>query len=211
MWPLKGILRSVGILLIFIFGYLLGKIGLDNLIDSMIEKLSKLDYLTLIGLISSLITVALFISYIVGKIFLIKQMELTLFEKFDLKYHLETESDIQYGNYEIVESLNIGEYNNEAIYITPSQPLRYLSIYEFDAVKLKKGELIETIGPIANGHTVQLNTYLNCGMPSFTIEFQRFDFVKGTLDLAENGKTGVVSQNLVLNHTIKSYLYYLVK
>lgn len=42
-------------------------------------------------------------------------MEITLFEKFDLKYCLETESDIQYGNYEIVESLNIGEYNNEAI------------------------------------------------------------------------------------------------
>ena len=208
---MKIILRSVGIFLIFIFGYILGKIGLDYLIDSMIEELSKLDYTSLIGLISSLITVVLFISYIVGKIFLIKQMEVTLFEKFDLKYHQETESDIYNGNYEIVERLNIGEYNNEVIYITPSQPLRYLNIYEFDTVKLKKEELIETIGPIANGHTVQINTYLNCGMPSFTIEFQRFDFVKGALDLSENGKTGVVSQNLVLNHTIKSYLYYLVK
>ncbi|HCX51013.1 MAG TPA: hypothetical protein DG757_18730 [Bacillus sp. (in: Bacteria)] len=69
----------------------------------------------MVELISSLIIVVLFISYIVRKIFLIKQMEITLFEKFDLKYCLETESDIQYGNYEIVESLNIGEYNNEAI------------------------------------------------------------------------------------------------
>lgn len=208
---MKSPLRAVWIFLIFIFGYILGKIGFDNLIDRMKEDLSKLDYLSLIGLISSLITVALFIAYIVGKILLIKQMEVTLFERFDLHYLQETESNIQNVKYDIVESFNIGDYNNEVIYITPSKPIRYLNIYEFDANKLTKGQLIKTIGPIANGHTIQINTYLNCGMPNFTIEFQRFDFVKGTLDLVENGKTGVISQNLKINHTFKSYLYYLVK
>lgn len=208
---MKSSLKAIGFLLIFIFGYILGKIGLDNLIDSLKEDLLKLDSLSLIGLISSLITVILFISYIVGKVFLIKQMEVTLFEKFDLQYHQETESNIQNDKYEIVESINIGEYNNEIIYITPSKPIRYFNIYEFDVNKLAKGKLIETIGPITNGHTIQINTYFNCGMPSFTIEFQRFDFVKGTLDLVENGKTGIVSQNLKINHTFKSYLYYLVK
>jgi len=208
---LKRILRFVGIFLSFIFGYILGEAELGNFIDYMIEDFSELDYMSLIGLISSLITVVLFIFYIVGKLFLIKQMKVTLFEKFDLAYYQDTKNDIQKGNYEIVERLDIGESNNEVIYITPSQPLRYLNIYKFDPNEFKKGELVNTIGPVANGHTIQINTYLNCGMPSFSIEFQRFDFVKGILFLAENGKTGILSQNLVLKYTFKSYLYYLVK
>ncbi len=95
--------------------------------------------------------------------------------------------------------------------ITPSQPLRHLKVYNFDTNKFKKGKLISTIGPIKNGHTIQINTYLTEGIPNFVIEYQRFDFLIGKLDLVENGKSGVISENLRIRHTIKSFIYYLVK
>lgn len=180
-------------------------IGLESIITKLIEQFEDTNFVTLMGVISSIITVILFFTYIIGKVFLIKQMEMTIFESLDVSYNTEEK------NYKITEVLELGELTNETIYITPSQPLRYLKIYNFDINKFSKGKLIANIGPVNNGHTIQINTYLTEGIPNFVIEYQRFDFVLGKLDLVENGKNGVLSENLRNKHTLRSFFYYLVK
>lgn len=202
---MKFLIKSITVISIFIFGYILGDIGLESIITKLIEQFEDTNFVTLMGVISSIITVILFFTYIIGKVFLIKQMEMTIFESLDVSYNTEEK------NYKITEVLELGELTNETIYITPSQPLRYLKIYNFDINKFSKGKLIANIGPVNNGHTIQINTYLTEGIPNFVIEYQRFDFVLGKLDLVENGKNGVLSENLRNKHTLRSFFYYLVK
>ncbi|MCK0473032.1 hypothetical protein [Halalkalibacter sp. APA_J-10(15)] len=200
---MKFIIKSITVILILIFGYILGNIGLENITTKLIKQYGDTNFVTLIGVISSIITVILFFTYIIGKVFLIKQMEMTLFESIDVSYIDEEK------HYKITEIIDLGELTNEKIYITPSQPLRYLKIYDFDINKLKKGKLIANLGPIMNGHTIQLNSYITGGMPNFVVEYQRFDFVLGNLDLVENGKSGVLGENLRINHTFRSFIYYM--
>ncbi|PGW18770.1 hypothetical protein COD90_07235 [Bacillus cereus] len=197
--------KSISIVLIFILGYFFGYIGLNNVMLKLIEQIEKISFITLIGVISSIITVILFIAYIAGRIFLIRQMEMTLLESLDIS---SKSTDKQYN---LIEELEIGDNTVEEIFITSSQPLRYIKIYNYDVEKMDKGELIKEIGPIRHGHSIKINTYLTCGIPNFVLEYQRFDFVIGRLELSENGKSGILTENLLINHTFRSYIYYIVK
>ncbi|MEJ9255706.1 hypothetical protein [Bacillus wiedmannii] len=197
--------KSISIVLIFILGYFLGYIGLNNVTIKLIEQIEKISFITLIGVISSIITVILFIAYIAGRIFLIRQMEMTLLESLDIS---SKSTDKQYN---LIEEFDIGDNTVEEIFITSSQPLRYIKIYNYDVEKMDKGELVKEIGPIRHGHSIKINTYLTCGIPNFVLEYQRFDFVIGRLELSENGKSGILTENLLINHTFRSYIYYIVK
>ncbi|MFK4308444.1 hypothetical protein ABH957_003120 [Bacillus sp. RC242] len=202
---MRSLGKSISIVLIFILGYLLGHLGLNNVILKLIEQIEKMNFITLIGVISSIVTLILFIAYIAGRIFLIRKMEMTLLESLDISY---SSTDKQYN---LIEELQVGDNTVEGIFITPSQPLRYIKIYKFDVGKMEKGELVKEIGPIRNGHSIKINTYLTCGIPKFVLEYQRFDFVIGKLELADNGKNSILTENLLINHTFSSYIYYLIK
>lgn len=187
---MRILLEFAKILIIFIVGFILGKIE-KRFID--------------IGMISSIITLVLFIFFIFSKAILINQTKMTLTETIDVSYNKSKK------NYKIIENVNVSEINDEKIYITPTKPLRYLKIYEFGVNKFKKGKVVYEKGFIRNGHTICLNTHLNEGIPSYVVEYQRFDFVLVEFTLAENGKNGLLEDNLSIKHTFKSFIYYLVK
>lgn len=194
---------------IFLLGYIEGSIGIGKILENVISKVTMLDWIEVIGVTSSVITLVLFIAYIVGKIFLIKQMENTLFENITLG----TVKD--FANVRVVAEYNVGGNNNEVVYLFSSQTLRWIKIFEYqwDEKKevFKKGNLVVHHKYLKNNFAIQINTYLPCSIPAYIVEYERYDFIRGRLDLVANGKNGVMEEGIKLKHNKKSMLYYLVK
>lgn len=204
----KLIFKFIFILFVFVLGVICGKINIGTLINALILNLSKLDLIQIIGFSSLIATLVLFILYFCGKYFIIRQMTNTIFENV-------VRFDNAPNNLRIKEEYNIGENNSEHIYVYSSDPLRWIKIYEChfnDREKIFiKDKLLVTHGYLRNGYTIKINTYLPCGIPSYIVEYQRYDFITGNLLLAENGKNGIADEGLSTKHTIKSLLYYFIK
>ena len=64
---------------------------------------------------------------------------------------------------------------------------------------------------IMNDTSIRIDTVLPCGIPKYMIEFERSDFIKGSLLLQYNGKSGVQEEMININHTWKSVIYYLFR
>ena len=206
---MKTLIKNIVILSIFILGYICGNIGIDAILSSFILKISKLEIIEIIGFTSSIVTLVLFIAYIIGRCFMINQMKVTISETFNLFYNDE-ETD-----FKVVEEYDIGEKKKKKIYLQSSEAIRWIKIYEceYDDKKNKftKGRLVLNHELLRSGFAIKLNTYLPCGMPSYIVEYQRYDFIIGKLELVENGKNGILEEQVSIKHTIKSILYYLVR
>lgn len=205
---MKSAIKLILAIFIFVIGYICGKIGIDTILSTLIINLSMLNLIEVIGFSSSIATLVLFVLYFCGKYFIIKQMTKTIFE--DIVRNNNTPSDLR-----IEDEYNIGENNSESIYICPSEPLRWINIYEvhYDSEKriFIKDKLLAKHGYLRNGYAIKINTYLPCGIPKYMVEYQRYDFIIGSLSLSENGKNGIIDQGLSIKHTFKSLLYYLIK
>ncbi|MBT2218624.1 hypothetical protein KK120_22955 [Virgibacillus dakarensis] len=133
------------------------------------------------------------------------KMEITILES--LKVCRDNELD----NIEVVEEFTLGENNSEAVYLTSDEPMRYIKFYEYDFMNDRNGNLLHKLGLLKNGYTIKINTYLTCGILNYLIGYQRFDYVKGKVQLGENGKNGLIIENLEIKHTLKSIIYYIIK
>lgn len=196
------------IFFIFLLGIICGKVGIDTMSNALVSSLSNLELIQIVGCSSSVATLILFILYFCGKYFIIKQMKNTIFENV-VRY------DSNPINLRVVEEYNVGENNSEQLFIYSSNSLNWIKVYEcsYDDNKkiFVKNKLIIKHGYLRNGFSIKINTYLPCGLPSYILEYQRFDFIIGSLLLSENGKNGIVDEGLSIKHTFKSLLYYLVK
>lgn len=203
---MKFIYNGIFILMVFISGYLLGKVDMETMLYKMLVKYQQLDFIQIIGFGSSIITLILFLTYIVGRYFLIKKMEITLEETVEVLY--ENKND----RFNVIDEYNLGGLNSEFVYLSSTEPLRWVKFYEynFNDENNYKGKLLEEHKILKNGHALKINTYLTCGIPNYLIEYQRFDYIKGELILAEDGKNGNAGQNVMIKHTFKSILYYLI-
>lgn len=204
---MKFVYNGIFILMVLILGYLLGKIGIDSMLNKILEDYQKIDYIQLIGFGSSIVTLILFLTYIIGRYFMIKKMEITLEETVEVSYEAEI------FKFNVIEEYNLGELNSEFVYLSSTEPLRWVKFYEYNFngdKKNNKGKLLEEHRILKNGQALKINTYLTCGIPNYLIEYQRFDYIKGELILSENGKNGNIGQNVMIKHTFKSVLYYLI-
>lgn len=202
---MKSTIKVLLILSVFLLGYFLGNFGLDSILNKLKNEFKDLNLISTIGFISSLTTIIVFIAYIIGKLFAIKKTEFTLNEVIEVSYEGNNEG------YEIVDTLELGENLDEAIYFVSSEPIRKIEFYEYDFEKDRNGKLVNVYGILKNRETLKIKTYLSCGIPNYNVEYERFDYVKGKIVLGENGKDGSLSRNIFIKHTWKSYFYYLVK
>ena len=167
--------------------------------------------MNVISLIASLMTIFLFIGYIIGRIWTIKE-------------------NVQYS-FEQIEVLGcvgdgyIQDYENDFVFqsdcptivrITSPMAYKTFSVSEIDfdnereIVLGKKKEITR--------HDIPINTplylvikFVDC-QPLFMAEFERADGVKGSFLFEDSGRTGeVVRTNYKLEHTWKSRLYYFFK
>lgn len=201
---MKTIGKISTIILIFLIGYVLGVLGIENLVMRFVNGLQDLNVIEIIGFASSIVTLILFGTYILGRYLMIKRMEITLLETIEVSHNEEL------SGFNVVEEFELGENTSEAIYLTSTEPIRDIKFYRYDYQRDKNSELLQQYGPLKNGQAIKINTYLTCGIPNYVIEYQRFDYVKGRLALGENGKNGKVAESLEIKHTFRSIVYFLV-
>jgi hypothetical protein len=162
-----------------------------------------------IGNLSSIVTLISFVIYLIGKVIKIRLSKKLRFESIDVYYN---SNDLP-SNIKIVEEYNIGDFNSEKLVISSEAPINWIKIYkcEYDEIgnKLKREELIEKHGFLNAGHSIQINTYLSCGIPSCSIIIQRYDYMIGSFHMGENGENGIVDKQIEMSHTFLSYLYYI--
>lgn len=202
---MKKIKKVLPYIIIFFCGYILGKLDKYRIFLNIKGGFEQLDTVGKIGFVSSLITVMLFIFFIVSKLIIINTMKETIYEEAEVLY-LDKKEGLK-----IIEEYDLGDDNSEKVYIYSSKFLRSIKIYEYDICKLKKkGKPIKIYNNLRSGLAIQINTYLPCGMPKYVVEYIREDYMKGTLALGENGRSGVLSELINIKHTFKSFIYYIV-
>lgn len=202
---MNKIKKVLSCIIIFSCGYILGQLDKYRIFLNIKGGFEQLDTVGKISFVSSLITVVLFIFFIVSKLIIINTMKETIYEEAEVIYSDEKE------DLKIIEEYDLGDKNSEKVYIYSSKFLRSIKIYEYDICKLKKkGKPIKIYKNLRSGLAIQINTSLPCGIPRYIVEYIREDYMKGTLLLGENGKSGVLSELINVKHTLKSFIYYIV-
>ena len=156
--------------------------------------------------ISTIISLILFLLFIIGRIWTILQRKNIIDEELDTEFK---------EHFKIIESFDIGLNTEEKIYLTAKHTLVNVKVYECKLKKngkLKKAKTYVNCGDLRNGFTFQFNTYLVEGVPRFLLEYQsNDDYTKGQLLFIENGRNGIIEQNIHKKHTFKSVIYYFCK
>lgn len=157
--------------------------------------------------ISAVISLILFVTFIIGRIWAILQTKNEVDEGLDREFN---------ENFKIIEEFDLGENNEERIYLSATNTLLNVKIYECKfsqrSGKVSKGKLYMNCGKLRNGFTFQFNTHLSEGIPSYLLEYQlNNDYTKGQLLFVENGKNGIIAENIYKKHTIKSVFYHFCK
>ena len=165
----------------------------------------------MLGNIASIATLILFVIYFIGRIISLIIEKKMIFEKIDIYCN---EEDIP-NNLKIVDEHKC-KYSEEILIITPHEKsYNWLAIYECKYNeknnKLEKCKELEKFEKIINDTSIRVDTIISCGIPSYMIEFERSDYIKGILILQSNGKNGVQEELIELHHTWKSIIYYLFR
>lgn len=159
-----------------------------------------------VGNLASVATLILFVMYFIGRSWSTFQIKNEVAEKLD--------RDMK-NDFKVIDEFDIGENTEGKVYLTATNTLRSVKIYESlfsdKKGKVTKGKLYMNCGCLRNGFTFQFNTYLVEGIPQYMLEYQSNDFTKGVLYFAENGKNGIVEELIYKKHTLRSVLYYLFK
>ncbi|MBU3133405.1 hypothetical protein KPL40_13180 [Clostridium gasigenes] len=159
--------------------------------------------------LSSLVTLFLFLLYIIGRIWTINKNKKLSFEDFKLDYSVNDNLDRR-NQYELS--------GDELITIKSSQGLNWIEVYEvyFDNKKNEVG--LKSKKPVISHKLLNINeemyikTYVPCGIPCYRIIYQRFDYIVESFDIGMDGKYGgLYKNNFSRKLTLKSYLYYLCK
>ena len=165
----------------------------------------------MLGNIASIATLILFVIYFIGRIISLIIEKKVIYEKIDIYIKEE----------DIPKDLKISdeyrcEHEGEILIITPyEKSYNWLAIYKFKYNEknknLKKVKELKKFEKIMNNTSIRIDTVLTCGIPLYIIEFERSDFIKGTLILQSNGKNGIQEEMLTFHHTWKSVIYYLFR
>lgn len=194
-------------IIIFIIGFIIGEVDSSTIINKIGYEVLQLNIVSIIGLISSITTLLVFLMYLIGKIYAIKKAEMFLTESFFVRHHKDR-SDLN-----IIKEINLDKNikENETVYLVPNEPIRNISFYTYDWENNKEGTLIESLGSLKTGEALCIYTYLPCGIPNYIIKYERFDYVEGKLILSEDGRGLTNFRTPEIKHTLKSYFYHMVK
>lgn len=168
----------------------------------------------IIGTISSVATLILFVFYFLGRIWIMLKTKNLMLEDFDVE-DIDHCSDVPEDR-GIYYDINGG---GEIVTIRSSQPILWLNVIpikyndDFEDITKKKDKPIVTHrNLIKRNESICLRIDICDGLPVYKVCFQRFDYIIVSFDIEYNGRNGGVSPtNYKMNHTCKSILYLLFK
>lgn len=163
------------------------------------------DTWNLIGNLSAIATLILFVMYFIGRLWNIRISKKNLYEK------IKIVSADEVGINEI-HHIN----GNEILKITSECYLNWIKIYTLD---YKNGEIakpvkkvLKTMRDINRNDSVFLEVNVPEGIPNTMIRYQRYDYIVGEFTVYYDGKgNGYSSRNYKFRTPIKSYVYYMFK
>lgn len=168
----------------------------------------------LLGAISSVATLVLFVFYFIGRFWAIKKRSTLMLEDFELE-NIPNTTELE-NNADYYYELDGSRYG-EIISMHSKQPLLWVKVFSpvYDenghSISAKKvNEVASFDGIIPEGKPIYLKTDILEGFPRYKVVFRRFDYFIGSFEIACNGRVGGMSPlNYTLKPSIKGFLYYL--
>lgn len=167
---------------------------------------------------ATMATLILFVIYFIGRIITVRMEKNMFYDEI-----VFTSSDcIENKRYDIIDEISTENLNNESseyetiVIITSRQGIRNLKIEkmfyddELNEIKSKR----ETVGEckfLNIGQSFAIRTFIPELIPRYRIEYETQDFRKVSFELLDNFKSGIISETVVVKHTLKSIIYYLFR
>ncbi len=159
----------------------------------------------MLGYISSIATLVLFVIYFIGRIITIIMVKPIWSDKIT-NYDSATD---------IVEEYEIDDTGCKAA-LTTTNGIRNLKIYavEFDpeiGIVHSTKELLYERAFLNIGQSIVICADLPDCIPKILVEYETLEYMKVSIAWVDNCKNGVMSEIPTLTHTVKSILYYLCR
>lgn len=171
----------------------------------------------MLGDISAIATLILFIIYFLGRTITIL-MERSIC--YDEIVYVPVEEQ---NNYDIVDEVcatdhdtSMSSINSEMVILTSRQGIHNIKVFKIGYDK-DFNELPSATKKIAEckflniGQSYAIVTYVPECIPNYRITYRTQDFKKVTLNILENRKNGIVSEMISPKHTVWSIFYYLFR
>lgn len=162
----------------------------------------------IISNISAVVTLVLFVLYMIGHWWSIKISKKLLYEKFEIENLSNEELD------EVDTLIDLGQSGDEVFSVSSPNGIRKISVYdvEYDYANNKfiNKNLLKELTDINVDEKVYVRTCIPEGAPNKYIEVEKCDYIKIGFALATSGKNGkLVKVDYKCKMTFKSWIYYL--
>lgn len=184
----------------------------------------------MLGDIASIITVVLFIAYIIGRLWSLKKALEFMQEEFAVMNVDPDNEDIDVNEeelyFELIDDVDAdderedgfeeAEERGEIISIKSKVSMLWFKVlripYDDEGNELPEGKAepeIESEQPIRENVPIYIRTEIPEGYPTYRFRYQRADYIICSFDLDYNGRSGgMAPTNYKLKHTALSYLFY---
>lgn len=167
----------------------------------------------IISFFSSIATLILFLFYFIGRIITVLSVQRMWKDKVYLYPNKES-------NYGIVDDIFYDDYSYEhedIVYgiLVSKEGIRDIKIYNVkvnsDGLYIDKGELLYKRDFLNIDEAIAFHIEPGELYPTLIVEYVSFDFMKIRFEWRDNLKNGVFSEMVEPKHSIKSFLYYLLR
>lgn len=157
---------------------------------------------------SAVVTLVLFVLYLIGHWWSIKISKKLLYEKFEIENLTDNELD------EVDIFIDLGQSGDEVFSISSPNGIRRISIYDVKyndkTNQFEKKRCLETIEDVNVDEKVYIRTLIPEGIANKYVEVEKCDYVKIGFALGTSGKNGnLVKIDYKCKMTIRSWIYYL--
>lgn len=158
--------------------------------------------------ISAVFTCILFITYIIGHIWKVKNSKKLLYENFQIEY-LTNE---QLGRVDTL--IDLDSEQGDVFSISSPNGIRKVRVYDtsYDckSKKFNKGKLLNEVKDINVDEKVYFRVIIPCGIPNKYVELEKCDYARISFVVGQSGKTGNFMRiNHTCKMTLRSWIYYL--
>lgn len=165
----------------------------------------------MISLFASIATLVLFLFYFIGRIITIFAVKKIWKDKVVLGVFNLDEYNI------VDEVVDDGRFQTECVFgvLLSKEGIRNLNVYKVvpdeNRLNTKKGDLLYSRDFLNIDEAIGFRVDTGDLYPTLLIEYESFDYMKIRLWWADNNKNGVFSEMVYPKHTIKSFMYYLLR